>query len=214
MATSVPLPESTPVLNRPTTGDPTPLRAAHTPNFPTLLQQLNASLLVTTYQAGKLVMVRDEGDHLNTHFRAFESPMGMALAGDRLAIGTRIEVREFVDVPAVAARLEPPGRHDACFLPRASHVTGNLRIPEMAWGAGGALGVVNTRFSWLCTLDGSARFAPRRRPTVVTALEPTDRCHGSGPGMGNDRPRHVTAPGQTQRDHDTPSHPDSFRTGT
>ena len=58
-------------------------------------------LLVTTYQAGKLVMVRDEGDHLNTHFRGFQAPMGMALSGDRLAVGTKIQVWEFVDVPAV-----------------------------------------------------------------------------------------------------------------
>ena len=56
-----------------------PLRAVHTTNFPALLRQLGASLLVTTYQAGKLVMVRDEGDHLNTHFRTFQAPMGMAL---------------------------------------------------------------------------------------------------------------------------------------
>ena len=82
-----------------------PLRAVHTPNFPGLLRQLGASLLVTTYQAGKLVMVRDEGDHLNTHFRGFPAPMGMALAGDRLAVGTKIQVWEFVDVPAVARRL-------------------------------------------------------------------------------------------------------------
>jgi len=64
----------------PKTEDPGPLRAAHTPNFPALLRQLGASLLVTTYQAGKLVMVRDEGDHLNTHYRAFKAPMGLALA--------------------------------------------------------------------------------------------------------------------------------------
>jgi hypothetical protein len=57
--------------------DPGPLQAAHTPNFPALLRQLSASLLVTTYQAGKLVMVRDEGDHLNTHYRSFQSPMGL-----------------------------------------------------------------------------------------------------------------------------------------
>jgi Domain of unknown function (DUF4915) len=69
--------------------DPGPLRAAHTPNFPALLRQLGASLLVTTYQAGKLVMVRDEGDHLNTHYRVFKAPMGLALAdgGARLATG-------------------------------------------------------------------------------------------------------------------------------
>src|ERR1035438_10480024 len=86
-----------------------PLRAAHTPNFPALLRQLGASLLVTTYQAGKLVMVRDEGDHLNTHYRTFKSPMGLALtdAGAKLAIGTTIQVWEFRDNRDVARRLEP-----------------------------------------------------------------------------------------------------------
>ena len=177
--------------------DPTPLRAVHTTNFPALLRRLGASLLVTTYQAGKLVLVRDEGDHLNTHFRTFQAPMGMALAGDRLAVGTKIQVWEYLDVPAVTAKLEPPGRHDACFLPRSSHVTGNIQIHEMAWGIGNELWVVNTRFSCLCTLDGSASFAPRWRPPFVTALEPTDRCHLNGLGMVDGRPRYVTALGET-----------------
>jgi uncharacterized protein (TIGR03032 family) len=176
---------------------PAPLRAVHTTNFPALLRQLGASLLVTTYQAGKLVLVRDEGDHLNAHFRTFQAPMGMALSGDRLAVGIKIQVWEYVDVPAVTANLEPPGRHDACFLPRSSHVTGNIQIHEMAWAAGGALWVVNTRFSCLCTLDGSASFAPRWRPPFVTALEPTDRCHLNGLGMVDGRPRYVTALGET-----------------
>ena len=48
-----------PGQGRPTTEDPGPLRAAHTANFPALLRQLGASLLVTTYKAGKPVMVRD-----------------------------------------------------------------------------------------------------------------------------------------------------------
>src|SRR6476659_5943997 len=98
----------TPAPSLPGTADPGPLRAAHTPNFPALLRQLGASLLVTTYQAGKLVMVRDEGDHLNTHFRTFQAPMGLALDGSRLAVGTTIQVWEYADVPAVAATLDPP----------------------------------------------------------------------------------------------------------
>ena len=197
MTTAISPAEPTLDSEPPKTEDATPLRAVHTPNFPALLRQLGASLLVTTYQAGKLVMVRDEGDHLNTHFRGFQAPMGMALAGDRLAVGTKIQVWEFVDVPAVTAKLEPPGRHDACFLPRSSHVTGNIQIHEMAWGAGNELWVVNTRFSCLCTLDGSASFAPRWRPPFVTALEPTDRCHLNGLGMVDGRPRYVTALGET-----------------
>ncbi len=179
--------------------EPTLLRAVHTPNLPALLRQLGVSLAVTTYQAGKLVLVRDEGDHLNTHFRGFQAPMGMALSGDRLAVGTTIQVWEFIDVPAVTAKLDPPGRHDACFLPRSSHVTGNIQIHEMAWGAGGELWVVNTRFSCLCTIDRSASFTPRWRPPFVSALEPTDRCHLNGLSMVEDRPRYVDGAGRERR---------------
>lgn len=109
-------------------GDPAPLRAVHSTNFPELLRRLGAALLVTIYQAGKLVIVRDEGDHLNAHFRTFDAPMGLAVDGDRLAIGTRIQVWEYVDVPAVAARIEGPRRQDACFLPRSSQTRKRTRI--------------------------------------------------------------------------------------
>ncbi len=190
-------PDSTPHDNgRSTTEDP-PLRAAHTPNFPALLRDLGASLLITTYQAGKLVLVRDEGDHLNAHFRAFPAPMGMALSGDRLAIGTKLQVWEFVNVPAVAARLDPPGRHDACYLPRSSYFTGDIQVHEMAYGVDGELWTVNTRFSCLCTFDRSASFTPRWRPSFVSELEPSDRCHLNGLAMVDGKPKFVTALGET-----------------
>src|SRR5262245_33327623 len=206
-----PPPHSAPSRNG--TENPAPLRAVHTTNFPALLRQLGATLLVTTYQAGKLVMVRDGGDHLNTHYRAFQAPMGMALDGDRLAVGTTLQVWEYVNVPAVAARLDPPGRHDACYLPRSCHVTGNVLIHEMAYGAGRPVGqafqpassqpngpksqagkpdlqggkpelwFVNTRFSCLATLDADSSFLPRWRPPFVTELEPSDRCHLNGLAM-------------------------------
>jgi uncharacterized protein (TIGR03032 family) len=154
--------------------------------------------LVTTYQAGKLVLVRTEGDHLNTHFRAFRSPMGLALGdGGRLAVGTTLQVWEFRDVPEVARRLEPAGRHDACFLPRVSHVTGNVLVHEMSYGADRELWLVNTRFSCLATLDPEASFTPRWRPPFVTELEPSDRCHLNGMGMVDGRPKYVTALGAT-----------------
>jgi uncharacterized protein (TIGR03032 family) len=179
--------------------DAGPLCAAHTPNFPGLLRGLGASLLVTTYQAGKLVMVRDEGDHLNTHYRTFKSPMGLALSdgGSKLAIGTTSQVWEFRDNRDVARRLEPAGRHDACFLPRSSHVTGNVLIHEMAYGADGQLWFVNTRFSCLATIDSDSSFTPRWRPPFVTELEPSDRCHLNGMAMVDGKPKYVTALGET-----------------
>jgi uncharacterized protein (TIGR03032 family) len=181
------------------TADPSPLRAGHTPNFPTLLRQLGASLLITTYQAGKLVMLRDEGDHLNTHYRTFQAAMGLAVTdgGAKLAIGTTIQIWQFRDIPDVARRLELAGTHDACYLPRASHVTGNVLIHEMAYGAGGQLWFVNTRFSCLATLDPESSFVPRWRPPFVTELEPSDRCHLNGMGMVDGKPKYVTALGET-----------------
>jgi hypothetical protein len=90
--------------------DPGPLCAGHTPNFPPLLRRLGASLLLTTYQAGKLVMVRDEGDHLNTHYRSFQSPMGLALAdgGARLPSAPRCKSGSSETSPVLPADWSPP----------------------------------------------------------------------------------------------------------
>ena len=181
------------------TDNPSPLHAAHTPNFPGLLRQFGASLLVTTYQAGRLVMVRDEGAALNTHFRSFNAPMGLALGdgGSRLAVGASIQICEYRDVPDVARRIEPAGSHDACFMPRAVHFTGNVQIHEMAYAADRQLWFVNTRFSCLATVDPESSFIPRWRPPFVTELEPSDRCHLNGLAMVNGQPKYVTALGET-----------------
>lgn len=65
------------------------------------------SILLTTYQAGRLVMLRNDGGVLNTHFRNFPKPMGLALTPNRLAIGCDNDIREFHNVPAVGTKLEP-----------------------------------------------------------------------------------------------------------
>src|SRR5215475_3934918 len=60
-----------------------------TESFPALLHQLQASLLVSTYQANKLLVVRAAGNGLSTLVRTFERPMGMALDARRMALGRR-----------------------------------------------------------------------------------------------------------------------------
>ncbi len=183
----------------PLPAEPAPLRSVHTSNFPVLLRELGLSVLVTTYQAGKLVVLRAAGDVLNTHFRGFSVPMGLAVQPGRLAIGTSMEIWEFHDLPAVAATLEPAGQCDACFLPRLSHTTGHIQIHEMAW-VGDELVFVNTRFSCLCVRDDRFSFRPVWRPKFVSAYTPDDRFHLNGLGLRDGRARYVTALGRT----DTP----------
>jgi uncharacterized protein (TIGR03032 family) len=153
--------------------------------------------LVSTYQAGKLIVVRSEGGRVNTHFRNFPTPMGLALHGDRLAIGTRTQILEYQNQAAVVPRLPPAARpHDACFVPRVAHTTGNIGGHELAY-IGGQLWAVNTRFSCICTLAGDASFVPKWRPPFITGLAPEDRCHLNALGVRDGAVRYVTSLGDT-----------------
>ena len=117
-----------------------PLRSVHTNTFAQILDRQGVSLAVTTYQAGKLVLLRSErggeGPLVNTHFRGFQKPMGFAWERGRFALGTAAEIWEFHDIPAVAPKLdekESKSHHDAAFLPRICHCTGDIQIHEMLW---------------------------------------------------------------------------------
>src|SRR5215470_9266227 len=175
-------------------------RYTQTDGFVELLHRLGASLLVSTYQANKLLAVRAGSGGLSTLVRTFEKPMGLAADGGRLALGTRKEVWFLRNAPDIAPRVEPAGRHDACFVPRFSHVTGDIAVHELAW-VGDEFWVVNTRFSCLCTVHPDYSFVPRWRPPFVTAFTADDRCHLNGLAIVEGRPKYVTALGQT----DTPN---------
>lgn len=177
-------------------------------SFVSLLHDLSASLFITTYQANKLLVARASENGLSTLVRTFDRPMGLTVDGSRLALGTRKEIWILRDAPAIAPQVEPAGTHDACFLPRSCHLTGDIGIHEIAWAepaardSGGVkhgreLWLVSTRFSCLCTLDPDYSFVPRWRPPFVTALAAEDRCHLNGMALVNGRPAFVTALGTT-----------------
>ena len=180
-------------------GDPNAFRSVSTSSVPRLLEKLRSSLLVSTYQSCRLIAVRANGGQLNTHFRTFQSPMGLALGPRYLAIGTRHHVWEYRNQPEMGQQLPPAGRHDACFLPRSSHVTGNICVHELAY-AGDELRIVNTRFSCLAKLDSEHSFVPCWRPRFITRLSADDRCHLNGLAVVDGQVRYATALGAT----DTP----------
>jgi len=195
--------ESEPTVVPPSVG-PAPghreVRYEYSRNFPHLLTHLGVSLVVSTYQAGKLVAIGvDEHGALALSFHNFERAMGVAVRPDRLAVGTLAQVWFLRSAPDIAPRLPHAGRHDACFLARSSHFTGDIHVHEMAW-AGDELWLVNTLFSCLCTLDEKHSFVPRWKPPFLSALAAEDRCHLNGLAMADGRPAYVTALAET----DTP----------
>ena len=164
-------------------------------SMPQLLDAVGSSLCVSTYQSGRVILVRAEGpEQLNTHFRGFQTPMGVATRPGGLAIGTKTQVHVFQNQAALSPRLEPANQHDAVYVPREAHSTGDIRIHDLAW-VGDELWAVNTRFSCLSTFDQTYSFVPRWRPPFISALAPEDRCHLNGMAVVDDEIRYVTALG-------------------
>ncbi len=186
-------------------GGGAPFASVSTATFADVLQHLGSSLLISTYQSNKLIVARVQDGGLNTHFRDVEKPMGIAVGAGRIAVGTRTEVIDYRDMPEAAPKLEPVGLHDACFLPRNRHVTGDIAIHDLAF-AGGELWLVNTAFSCLATLDADHSFVPRWAPPFITQLQPGDRCHLNGLAVVDDAIAYVTMLG-------TSDEPGSWREG-
>jgi uncharacterized protein (TIGR03032 family) len=175
------------------------VRHEYTLNLAPLLRSLGASLLVSTYQGGKLVVVGPgygPGDDLVLTCHNFERAMGIAVAPGRIAVGARSVVWLLNDAPTLAPRLEPAGTHDACYLTRAALYTGEILGHELEW-ISGELWAVNTLFSCLCTHDDAHSFVPRWRPPFVSRYAAEDRCHLNGLATDGNRPRFVTAFGTT-----------------
>ncbi len=174
-----------------------PFASQHTPSFPALLHHLGATVLVSTYQAGQLIILRAQNDVLNTHFCGLDKPMGLAAYKERLAVGTGYQLWEYSNLPAVANHFNDPVPHDACYLPRTVHITGDIDIHELAYTNDGELWLVNTRMSCLCTLDSAYSVVPRWRPPFVSAYDLSDRCHLNGMALKNGKPAFATALGKT-----------------
>src|SRR5688572_20804391 len=70
-----------------------PFSCTMTPGFPELLDKLNCTLAISTYQAGKVVFIgRNQHGQLVQLPRTFNKAMGIAVDGPRMAVATKEEV--------------------------------------------------------------------------------------------------------------------------
>ncbi|MEA3354462.1 MAG: TIGR03032 family protein [Campylobacterota bacterium] len=66
-----------------------------TDNFPKILKALNISLAVTSYQSARLILIRSDGNTIDTNLKTFPRPMGIYADKDRITLGTFNQVLEF-----------------------------------------------------------------------------------------------------------------------
>lgn len=175
----------------------TPFSIEHSPHIPELLDEIGCSLVVSTYQAGKVIMLSSDGERLIQLPRSFDEPMGLAVVDDHMAVATKHSIVLLANEPRLAPTYpRQPGTYDALFVPRSVQFVGRLAVHDMIWTNKGLLGV-NTAFSCLFQLDPRHSFLPVWKPRFVSQLAPEDRCHLNGLAAVDGDPLYATALGTT-----------------
>ena len=160
-------------------------------NFTSWLAGQGISLAFTTYQASKLFMVGlNQKGELSIAERTIDRCMGIAAANRSLYVASRWQIWRFENALQAGERQEG---FDAVYVPKASHVTGDVDCHEMAVDADGRLIFVNTLFNCLSYLSRDYSFHPVWKPDFISAYVPEDRCHLNGLAMQEGRPAFVTA---------------------
>ncbi len=159
--------------------------------FNSWLADQRASLVLTTYQTGKIFFIGlQPTGRLSIFERTLERVMGMHATATTIHVSTLYQVWRFRNA------LKPDETfqgYDAVYVPRESRVTGDVDIHDIAIDAAGRLVFTNTLFNCLATTDDDHNFRPLWRPPWISKYAPEDRCHLNGLAMRDGKPRYATA---------------------
>ena len=159
--------------------------------FNSWLAGQRASLVLTTYQTGKIFFIGLQANgRLSVFERTLERCMGMHAAADAIHVSTLYQLWRFHNTLQPGQTFQG---YDAVYVPRESRVTGDVDIHDIAKDADGRVIFVNTLFNCLATLDDEHNFRPLWRPPWISRLVTEDRCHLNGLAMRDGAPRYATA---------------------
>jgi len=172
-----------------------PFSWKYTENVPQILNELGCSIVISTYQAGKLVLISPVGNKLVQLPRTFAKPMGIHLSDDnsKMVLACKDEVITFKNSAALAKHYpKSPNKYDALFLPRSTYHTGAIDVHDISFGSDGIY-AVNTMFSCITKINEDYNFEPVWKPSFVSEIASEDRCHLNGMVMVNGKPKYVSA---------------------
>ena len=161
--------------------------------FASWLHAQSASLVFTTYQAGKVFLVgaTEDGTGLSTFERSFARSMGFAASrdGQQLWLASQFQLWRFTNFLAPGAT---QASYDAIYVPIEGRTVGEVDIHDIHIRPDAPPLFVVSRFNCVATLDENNSFAPVWMPKFVDAVVAEDRCHLNGMAIDGDKPRFAT----------------------
>lgn len=156
------------------------------------LHEQKASLMFTTYQAGKVFFIGLKQDGKMSVFeRTFERAMGLHVAQNRFYLANIYQIWRFENMLAEQGGLYKG--YDAVYVPQMSTVTGDLDVHDVVVDTSEQLYFVNTLFSCIAEASPSHSFKPYWIPPFISKLAAEDRCHLNGLCTENGKLAYVTA---------------------
>ncbi len=77
-------------------------------NLPAILKELNISLAFTSYQAGRLMLIRSDGKKLDVNFKSFPRPMGLTASEDGITLGIFTQIINFQREDGLLEQIKQP----------------------------------------------------------------------------------------------------------
>lgn len=178
--------------------DSTSLSLAGSQYLVSWLAGQGVSLAFTSAQTSKLFLVGPTAEgELSVAERTIPRCKGLVAHGRSLYVSADWQIWRFENALDAGERSDG---FDAVYVPKASHVTGDIDCPEMAVDGDGRLVFVNTRFNCLAYLSRDYSFNPVWKPDFVSAYVPEDRCHLTGLALHEGRPAFATATARSDED--------------
>ena len=160
--------------------------------FVGLLNTLNISLAVTSYQSGRLYLLgRNPKGGLMVNEQYFQKAMGLHYDGSTLYMATLANIYRMKN--ALRADQLMDNQFTDCFIPRTAHLTGYLDTHDVGVGKDGEIFFVNTRYNCIANVSDTHSFKPYWKPDFISTIVQEDRCHLNGMAMQDGVPKYVTA---------------------
>lgn len=163
-------------------------------HFNSWLAESSTAIAVTTYQAGKLLLLGVKPDgQISVFERSFPRCMGVAATADGrgLVLAAQYQIHRFDNVlPHGENSAEG---YDAVYAPHAAWVTGDVDAHDVAFDAAGRPIFVNTLFGCIAAVSDGHSFRPLWKPPFISRLAAEDRCHLNGMAVEDGKPLYATA---------------------